>query len=97
MELKLSKMDRENATVIANRDEAIPVIVFPDSSDSKSHKHARSSSHPPRPVTPEGSSAKDKLRSLQAHASAKIRGKPEPVEPGKAENPKTMQDRLMNL
>ncbi|KAF2670154.1 Pex24p-domain-containing protein [Microthyrium microscopicum] len=89
--------DKDNPSVIANRGEAIPVHTFPGSPPQTYRSHVRSSSQPPRAATPEGSSARDKLRSLQAHASGKIRQKLARNEEANAESPRRVQDRMMNM
>ena len=83
--------DHSSRNVIANRDEPIPVINLPDASGLSAPSD--------QPQTPDrkSSSAQDKLRSLHASASSKVKDKLASFNESKGESPKGIQDRMMEL
>jgi hypothetical protein len=96
-----------DSSVIANRDEAIPVLVLPDLDSNVDGRervlgHSRSSSQPVQSTIPEqshGSAARDRLRSIHARASAKIHEKMDTGNAATVALPKgqSMQDRMTSL
>jgi hypothetical protein len=87
--------NHDSSKVIANRDEPIPIIVFPDATSTPSRSSPRSES--PRPSDKKDGAAHEKLKSLHTHVSSKIKEKMDSLKQPMAEPPKGIQDRMMEL
>jgi hypothetical protein len=88
-------VDQESGKVIANRDEPIPIIVFPDATPALSRSSPRSDS--PKPSDKKNGSAHEKLKRLHEQASAKVKEKMDSFKQSKSDPPKGIQDRMMEV
>ena len=89
-------VDHDSGKVIANRDEPIPVIVFPDATSTPSRSSPRADS--PKPPDKKDGSAHEKLKSLHTQVSSKFKEKMDSLkQPPKTDPPKGIQDRMMEM
>jgi hypothetical protein len=88
----MAELESERREVFANREDAIPVISFDGAGGEQ------------RAATPtfagrEGGSqsARDRLRTLNAQATAKLKEKLDSLQESRRPEPSSMQERMLNL
>jgi hypothetical protein len=89
----MAELESERQETFANREDAIPVISIDHAAGSE-----RRSATPTFAGREGGSqSARDRLRALNAQATAKLKEKLDSLQESKKPEPSSMQERMLNL